>query len=154
MFVCSDMEAKLLDGSQPNLAWAIHWYLCVTLKYFFGLTPLGGYNFRKTQKIQTFSIWPRTKGGILLRHLNNGLVGFLGLQAKRPAPSQYITKCSQNIPAQATFPGMTKQPNCQPSSSYPFLARTIFPRTIVADKKYIVFTVQCAVIKPSCGYFP
>ncbi len=33
LFVCSDLEAKLLDGSQPNLAWATHWYLWVTSIY-------------------------------------------------------------------------------------------------------------------------
>ncbi len=50
LFVCLDLEAKLLDGYQPNLAWATHWYLWVSSKYFFGLTPPGGYNFGKTKK--------------------------------------------------------------------------------------------------------
>ena len=51
LFVCSDLEPKLLDGFQPNLAWSTPWYLWVTLKYFFGLTPpQGGYNFGKTKK--------------------------------------------------------------------------------------------------------
>ncbi len=31
--------------------------------------PQGGYNFGKTKKIQTFPLWPRTDGRILLRHL-------------------------------------------------------------------------------------
>ncbi len=43
LFVCSDLEPKLLDGFQPNLAWSTPWYLWVTSKYFFGLTtPRGG----------------------------------------------------------------------------------------------------------------
>ncbi len=38
----SDLEAKSLDGFQPNLAWASLWPLWVTSKYFFGLTPTRG----------------------------------------------------------------------------------------------------------------
>ncbi len=36
LFVCSDLEPKLLDGFQPNLAWSTPWYLWVTSKCFFG----------------------------------------------------------------------------------------------------------------------
>ncbi len=36
--VCSDLEPKLLDGFQPNLAWATPWALEVTSKNCFGLT--------------------------------------------------------------------------------------------------------------------
>ncbi len=43
LFVCSDLELKLLDGFHPNLAWTSPWTLWVTSKYFFfGLTPPGG----------------------------------------------------------------------------------------------------------------
>ncbi len=51
LFVCSDLEPKVLDGFQPNLAWSTPWALWVASKYFFGLTPPGGeYNVRKNQK--------------------------------------------------------------------------------------------------------
>ena len=52
LFVCSDLEPKLLEGFQPNLAWATPWYLWVTSKYFFlgWPPPKGGYNFGKTSK--------------------------------------------------------------------------------------------------------
>ncbi len=40
LFVCSDLAHKLLDGSQPNLAWATLWYMWVTSKYlFWGVDP-------------------------------------------------------------------------------------------------------------------
>ncbi len=42
LFVCSDLESKLLDGSQPNLAWTSPWPLWVTSKYFFWVDPLQG----------------------------------------------------------------------------------------------------------------
>ncbi len=69
----------------------------------FRVPPPGGYNFGNTQKIPTFP-WPRTEGGIRLRHLfaqffgffwkililflnvDNGLGRFFRA-AKRPAPS-------------------------------------------------------------------
>ncbi len=42
LFVCSDLEPKLLEGYQPNVAWASPWTLWVTSKYFFGFSPPGG----------------------------------------------------------------------------------------------------------------
>ncbi len=47
MFVCSALAAKLLDGSQPNLAWTSPWTLWVISKNFFGLTPKGGTILKK-----------------------------------------------------------------------------------------------------------
>ncbi len=77
LFVCSDLETKVLDGSLPNLAWTSPWTLWVTSKYFlFWVGPPRGYNFEKNSKIQTFPIWPRTEGGILLRHLLRKLLVF------------------------------------------------------------------------------
>ena len=69
LFVCSDLEPKLLDGFQPNLAWVTLRSLWVTSKYFFGLTPPGGVQFWKNSKHLTFPVWPRAGGDILLRHL-------------------------------------------------------------------------------------
>ncbi len=48
---------------KPNLAWDSPWTMWVKSKCFFGLTPQGGYNFGKTQKIQTSPIWSRREGG-------------------------------------------------------------------------------------------
>ncbi len=51
LFVCLNLEAKLLDGSQPNLAWATSWYLWVSSKYFFlGNPPRGSIIFEKLKK--------------------------------------------------------------------------------------------------------
>ena len=51
LFVCSDLEAKLLDGSQPNLAWATSWSMWVTSKYFFWVDPpRGGIILEKLKK--------------------------------------------------------------------------------------------------------
>ncbi len=53
LFVCSDLEPKLLDGFHPNLAWATLWSMWVTSKYFSRLTP------------------PPPRGDIILEKLKN-----------------------------------------------------------------------------------
>ncbi len=69
LFVCSDLEPKLLDGFQPNLAWTSPWTLWVTSKYFFWVDPpRGGIILEKLKKSKLPPDGPG-RSGILLRHL-------------------------------------------------------------------------------------
>ena len=100
LFVCSDLEHKLLDGSQPNLAWATLWYMWVTSKYlFWGVDPpREGQNFWKTKKITLSPYGPgRSIQSVCgtfyalkkVKKLFNGSTGWFHRAAKRPAPSKY-----------------------------------------------------------------
>ena len=103
LHVCSDLEPKLLEGFQPTLAWATPWYLKVTSKYFFGLTPpppRRGYNFGQTKKPKLAPCGPygglnpfaapfaapfaRPSGA---RPVSGLSTGWFYRAAKRPAPS-------------------------------------------------------------------
>ncbi len=62
LFVCLDIEPKLLEGSQPNFAWVILWYMWETSKYFFGLTSQSGGIVLEKLKNPDFPHMARDKG--------------------------------------------------------------------------------------------
>ncbi len=62
--VCSNLEAKLLEGFQPNLGGTSPWTLEVTSKFFFGFDFPGGGGgiiLEKPHKIKYFSYSSRRK---------------------------------------------------------------------------------------------
>ncbi len=85
--VCLDIEPKLLEGSQPNFAWVILWYMWETSKYFFGLTSQSGGIVLENLKNQDFPHMARDKGwnpfaARFALFLGGGFGYFLMAQAK------------------------------------------------------------------------
>ncbi len=73
LFVCSDLESKLLAGSQPNLAWATPWMGPVgNLEIRFWVDPpRGGIILEKLEKSDHSPYGPGQSAILLLHLLHN-----------------------------------------------------------------------------------